>query len=243
MTPFFFFFGQASALERLVADAAELIKHTGRFYDQYTEMHKASSTGGPGNAHTGPGKSLGTFRSGYCPNCRATGAFSATAAEGQPRAEPHANATHLRGMQQALGVAGSTVYGIGIGSSCHFAETSGTAPAATAAAAAGSPPWGSGENSRTFLGRAGAEGAAAAAGGRRGPAREVDMRELDQRCYSLLESNARLCLRLQGLGLEYAGLVRELLRTAEEVRNFAFFLSPRHSGATMHAEPGGARLT
>lgn len=44
------------------------------------------------------------------------------------------------------------------------------------------------------------------------------MRELDRQCYSLLESNAQLCLKLQGLGLEYAGLTRVLLSTGGEVR-------------------------
>jgi len=153
-----------------VADAAELIKHTGRFYDRYAETHKASPAGGAG-LRNGSGKSLGTFGGGYCPNCRAAGTSSATAAEGHPRAELFATALSPRGRQQ--------------------------------------------ERSRTFLdrtiGQGTGEGAAAAAG------REVDLKELDQRCYSLLESNARLCLRLQGLGLEYAGLARELI-AAEGVR-------------------------
>ena len=43
------------------------------------------------------------------------------------------------------------------------------------------------------------------------------VRELDRRCYSLLEANAQLCLKLQGLGLEYAGLTRELLNSGSKL--------------------------
>lgn len=36
------------------------------------------------------------------------------------------------------------------------------------------------------------------------------VQELGRRCYGLLESNSRLCLRVQKLGLEYSVLAREL---------------------------------
>lgn len=39
---------------------------------------------------------------------------------------------------------------------------------------------------------------------------ELSVKELDKRCYDLLECNARLCLRIQELGLGYSGLVREI---------------------------------
>lgn len=209
-----------------MADAAELIKHTGRFYDRYAETHKASIAEGT-DPRNGSGKSLGTLGGGYCQNCRAAGTSSATAAEGHPGAGPSVSAPSLRGQQQessrsflsSLGAGGVKGVATGIGGRCYFPETSGSAPAA----AAGSPQcWGGGggESSGNFLeryrtcetrtvGRRTGGGGAAAAGG------EVDLRELDQRCYSLLESNARLCLRLQGLGLEYAGLARELLAAGE----------------------------
>lgn len=47
------------------------------------------------------------------------------------------------------------------------------------------------------------------------------VQELDRRCYGLLESNSRLCLRVQALGLEYSVLARELSLVPREskVRN------------------------
>ena len=50
----------------------------------------------------------------------------------------------------------------------------------------------------------------------RAPYGQRSLKELDQRCYDLLESNARLCLRLQALGLEYTGLTRDLLVSGED---------------------------
>lgn len=42
------------------------------------------------------------------------------------------------------------------------------------------------------------------------------VRELDERCYSLLDANAQLCLRVHGLGLQCSRLARERDPSNEE---------------------------
>lgn len=42
----------------------------------------------------------------------------------------------------------------------------------------------------------------------------ASLKELDKRCYDLLESNARLCLRMQELGLAYSSLARGIAADA-----------------------------
>lgn len=193
-----------------MADAAALIKHTGRFYDLYSETHRAtpppagdgeSSWILPGNLGTGEGGS-------FCRNCGAAPGVAVVSTPGAHKAGTFPKAGFPQGRRQSVGAGGggSPIYP-GSGS---FSRTG------TATASAGSQAWGGGgEKSGNFLGRTvehWAEAAAATAGG------AAATKELDRRCYSLLESNAQLCLKLQGLGLEYAGLTRVLLAAGEEVR-------------------------
>lgn len=46
---------------------------------------------------------------------------------------------------------------------------------------------------------------------------ELLLRQLDQQCYELLESNAGLCLRVQQLGLEYSGLRRDFASAGRNI--------------------------
>lgn len=203
------FLTQASRLERLVADAAALVKHTGRFYDLYSEMHKANPPCEGENLRAVPENVLGKCGGGgFCRNCGATTAPPNTPG-GSLEPRSFAKAAFPQGYQQSLGA--------GAGSPSYPGSGSFT-PTATATASAGFQPWGGGEeNSGNFFGRTVEHGAvAAAAAGKGGSAA---LRELDRQCYSLLESNAQLCLKLQGLGLEYAGLTRVLLAAGGEVRD------------------------
>lgn len=68
------------------------------------------------------------------------------------------------------------------------------------------------EKTRNFLDRTVEAGAAGGGAGAK------ELQELDRQCYSLLESNAQLCLRLQGLGLDYTGLARRLAAEEKEVK-------------------------
>lgn len=142
-----------------MADAAELIKHTGRFYDRYSETHKANTAGGKQSPSV-----AGNSRGGNAEH-NATSTSSAAAAESHPWVGEESSRSILRRTVE-LGV--------------------GTATVATASA--------------SVRRRDGCDCAVGAA-----------LKEMDHKCYSLLESNAQLCLRVQGLGLEYAGLTRELL--------------------------------
>eukprot|EP00903_Cladosiphon_okamuranus_P018583 g17106.t1 len=193
---------QASRLERLLADAAALVKDTGRFFDRYSETHKEVNPSGEGTLPRAiPGSVPG--KGGDCGFCRHCGA---SAGSSNPR--PGAKPAFPQAYQQSLGVGVSSPTYHGSGS---FAQT------ATATASPWSQPWrGEEERSRNFLAQTvehGATTAAAAVGNGGGSA----LRELDRQCYSLLESNAQLCLKLQGLGLEYAGLTRVLLATGGEI--------------------------
>lgn len=195
-------FRQASRLEQLLADATALVKHTGRFYDRYSETHKtANPSREGGNSGTIPGNVLGKGGDGGCRHC------GAGAGSSNPR--PSAKPAFPQGNQQSLGVGASSPTHHGSGS---------FAPTATATTSPCSHAWrGEEERSGNFLTRTVEHGATvAAAVGKGGGAA---LRELDCQCYSLLESNAQLCLKLQGLGLEYAGLTRMLLATGGEVRH------------------------
>lgn len=205
-----------------MSDAAALVKHTGCFYDRYSEMHKVNSFGEGENSRIIPGSVLGNDRGGFCQNCGAAGTVNTPGSSSNPR--PSAKAAFLRGYQPSLGGSspnfasgrnGDADVGVGLAGSSSFA------PTATGTTSAGSQPWGGeGECSGNFLGRTVEHGvavtAAAAAAEKDGCAA---LRELDRQCYSLLESNAQLCLKLQGLGLEYAGLTRVLLAAGGEVRH------------------------
>lgn len=93
------------------------------------------------------------------------------------------------------------------------------------------------ENARNFLGRTVEAGGvdAAAGGAGAGGAGAKELQELDKRCYSLLDSNAQLCLRLQELGLDYTGLARQLANEDREV-NICFWVgaySEEHVAQTL----------
>lgn len=149
---------QAARLEDIVADAAALIKETGRFYDLYSETHRAAqctlaTSTAPAIAHA-----VGS-QDGHVGGVTVSGKYTSRCT---------ATSHGLDGVKNGIN---------------RF-----TATPAGSRSSGGVSEEGAGVGKRFF----------------------VVSKELDKRCYDLLESNARLCLRLQSLGLEYSSLRREI---------------------------------
>ncbi|CAB1106792.1 unnamed protein product [Ectocarpus sp. CCAP 1310/34] len=193
---------QASKLERIVAEASDLIRQTGHFYDRYSETHK--NAGGDKNGDDKASEKIPGGNSSLLGNDATAGRHQnrgvATAAGQSDRCEGrHRAASAGAAMERSFGANGSSP---------------GNPPPGVFSpqqlSAGGHQPWRGREDSGNCLDRTLEHRHGVGAG----PA----LRELDRACYSLLESNAQLCLRLQGLGLEYAGLSRQLLASgAKEV--------------------------
>lgn len=177
---------QASLLRRLVADTAGLVKLTGSFYDRYSDTHRARAVPATAAAGAVPPVVVGAD-GGLAGN-----KFPRKFIYGSRRETEFGDNYGTDGGSHAMGGAG--------GANRHDASGN------SGASAMLNPPQ-SAETSRNNLDRTAEYGAGRTHAGFDGAA----VRELDRRCYSLLEANAQLCLRLQGLGLEYAGLTRELL--------------------------------
>lgn len=183
---------QASLLKRLVTDTAGLVKLTGSFYDRYSDTHRARAAASTAAAGAVPPVVIsadGGFAGNKFLRKFGYGYHRETDFGGDYGTDSGSHA--VGGARGAMGPRGAKRY--------DASDISG-------ASAMLNPPR-SVENSGNNLDRTAEYGAGRAHAGFDGAA----VRELDRRCYSLLEANAQLCLRLQGLGLEYAGLTREML--------------------------------
>ncbi|CAN0219457.1 unnamed protein product, partial [Ectocarpus sp. 8 AP-2014] len=185
---------QASKLERIVAEASDLIRRTGHFYDRYSETHKNAGGEKDGDDEASekiPGGNSGLLDATagrYQNRGAATGAGQSGRCEGRHRA-----ASAGAAIERSFGAKGRS----------PGDPPPGVFSPQQLPAGGGHQPWRGREDSGNFLDRPLEHRHWVGTG----PA----LRELDRACYSLLESNAQLCLRLQGLGLEYAGLTRELM--------------------------------
>lgn len=188
---------QASKLERIVAETSDLIKRTGHFYDRYSETHK----------NAGGDKSGEEDVSGKIPGGNSLLGNDAATASGW-----YQNRGASTGTGQSDRCEGRHRCERSFGANgCSRGDPS--VLSTEQLPAEGRHPRRGREDSGNFLDRTLEEQQWDGVGA--GPA----LRELDRACYSLLESNAQLCLRLQGLGLEYAGLTRELMASGDrEVR-------------------------
>lgn len=185
---------QASKLERIVAEASDLIRRTGHFYDRYSETHK--NAGGEKNGDEASEKIPGG-NSNLLGNDATAGRYqnrgAATGAGQSDRCEGgHRAASAGAAIERSFGANG-----------CSPGDAPPGVFSPQQLPAGGHQPWRGREDSGNFLDRTLEH--------RHGVGTGPALRELDRACYSLLESNAQLCLRLQGLGLEYAGLTRELM--------------------------------
>ncbi|CAM9505793.1 unnamed protein product [Ectocarpus sp. 12 AP-2014] len=186
---------QASKLERIVAEASDLVRRTGHFYDRYSETHKnagGEKTGDDKVSEKVPGGNsslLGNDATAelYQNRGAATGAGQSDRWEGGHRA-----ASAGAAIERSFGANG-----------CSAGDPPPSVFSTQQLPAGGHQPWRGREDSENFLDRT--------LEYRHGVGTGPALRELDRACYSLLESNAQLCLRLQGLGLEYAGLIRQLM--------------------------------
>lgn len=189
-------------LRKLVADTAGLVKLTGSFYDRYADTHRAIGAAAGAAAAAAP----------------AAGVDGGVAGNKLPR-------KFCYGYQRETEVGDS--YGIGPLFGANSGRRYSRGHLNAAASTTNQPCFA--ENSRNNLDRTaehglgvgvGVNGASAGFGFDYG----TEVRDLDRRCYSLLEANAQLCLKLQGLGLEYAGLTRELLDSGSKLVSVFFFV-------------------
>lgn len=221
-----FYLAQVSTIERIVADTARLVKQTGLFFDRYSETHRASVTSGKNIPSTASGDHSAAAGY-YCMGCEARRGADETpqTSASKNRAKVSFPGEHRQYQQRS-----SSVGDNGWNNSSSSSSKCGTAvggiftPVASVAATTQPSPWGGAENSGSFLGRTVRRGSENVATGGAFAAPTEAVRELDDRCYTLLEANAQLCLRLQGLALEFAGLTRELLASGSgEVSHFSSY--------------------
>ncbi|CAM9558824.1 unnamed protein product, partial [Scytosiphon promiscuus] len=214
--------GHASRLDRIVSDVSRLVKQTGLFFDRYSETHRASFAAGRNSP-----ADLSEDRSAP-PGARHCESCGARAAGGDTRpsslSKSRASVTfpgESWDKQRSRGVLARTPnQSSSSGGGMHGrAFGGGLTPVASVAATSKPSSWSGREIPGIFLDRTVEQGTlgADASGGFSVGADGV--RKLDQRCYTLLEANARLCLRVQGLGLEFAGLSRELLAPWRQALN------------------------
>ncbi|CAN0083794.1 unnamed protein product [Ectocarpus sp. 12 AP-2014] len=184
---------QASKLERIVAEASDLIRQTGHFYDRYSETHK--NVGGEKIGDDKASEKVPGGNSGLLGNDATAGRYqnrgAATGAGQSDRCEGgHRAASAGAAIERSFGANG-----------CSAGDPPPGVFSPKQLPTRGHQPWRGREDSGNFLDRT--------LEYRHGVGTGPALRELDRACYSLLESNAHLCLRLQGLGLEYAGLIRQ----------------------------------